>query len=348
MFTVLACADLQGGKVNLELTFQALPNIGELSRRVEEVFSTEVRSAGGADAGYDFRVNRLQIYDDVLLKWVDLVSSTQLHEYDQIYVFQPQTHWHVDTQQDLPPPRPPQQAGPAVAVHHAPQIEHHHHHHHHQQHSTVAAHPGGERPNIPAHDKTQVVFRELDLHNRGFIEYTEFERSLRERGLDFSSNTTGELFYKADLNRDGKVTFDEWSNWCQIYPNTLETLYFRTKDTSEEAQLRVQIQQAHDRMAANKAQIEALARQMEQNQNNTLTLQAQVGPLQQQAIAASQKRQTLTVDERELLEEEIRMERQRDQMRLQQARFKEVSEKFNRESAVKVCPFIFFQKKKKM
>eukprot|EP01061_Rhynchopus_euleeides_P015446 TRINITY_DN26380_c2_g1_i1.p1 TRINITY_DN26380_c2_g1~~TRINITY_DN26380_c2_g1_i1.p1 ORF type:complete len:204 (+),score=89.22 TRINITY_DN26380_c2_g1_i1:47-613(+) len=178
----------------------------------------------------------------------------------------------------------------------------------------------------------------MDIHNKGYIEYPEFERALRERGLDFSTNTTGELFYKADLNRDGRVTMDEWSNWGQIYPNTLETLYFRSKDTSEEAMLRGQIQRAHDQMAANKSQIEALQRQLEQNHNETLSLQSQIGPLQQQAIAAAQKRANLTGEERELLEEEIRMERQRDQMRLQQARFREVSEKFNRESATKGSP----------
>ncbi|TPP42307.1 hypothetical protein CGC20_29245 [Leishmania donovani] len=47
------------------------------------------------------------IYDDVLLRWTKLKSLAQLHEYDQLYVFQPQTQWHVDLQKELPPPRPP-------------------------------------------------------------------------------------------------------------------------------------------------------------------------------------------------------------------------------------------------
>ena len=340
MFTILACADLQGGKVNLELTFPALPNIGELTRRAEEVFGNEVRALGGQDPGYHFTVNRVQIYDDVVLKWVDLISTQQLHEYDQVYVFQPQTPWHIDTQQDLPAPRPP--SAPVAGG--APQSS---------VHGGGAAwpvagpvgpspaHPGGERPNIPTQEKVSVVFKELDVHAKGYLEYPEFERALRERGLDFSSNTLGELFYKADLNRDNQVTFDEWVNWAQIYPNTLETLYFRSKDTSEEAQLRGQIQRAHDQIASNKSRIEMLQRELEQNAAASSGLQGQVSALQGQLAEAGQKRQQLTVDERELLEEEIKMERQRDQMRMQQARFHEVTEKFNRGAASKVCPSLY-------
>eukprot|EP00756_Hemistasia_phaeocysticola_P018338 Hpha_TRINITY_DN15587_c1_g14::TRINITY_DN15587_c1_g14_i1::g.108479::m.108479 len=110
MFTVLTCADLFGSKCNLELTFPALPSVAELQRRVEDVFNSEMhatRPPGAPVPPEGFRVSRVQIYDDVLLKWVDLISSTQLHEYDQLYVFQPQSPWSVDTQQDLPAPRPP-------------------------------------------------------------------------------------------------------------------------------------------------------------------------------------------------------------------------------------------------
>jgi hypothetical protein len=108
MYTLLACADLYGEKMNLEITFSAMPTIGELHRKIVEVFSAEAASC--RPQGYpaiDFQIARLQIYDDVLLKWADLVTGTQLHEYDQMYVFQPQSPWHIDVQKDLPPPRPP-------------------------------------------------------------------------------------------------------------------------------------------------------------------------------------------------------------------------------------------------
>jgi hypothetical protein len=94
--------------MNLELTFPAMPTLQELQRKIVEVFSSEgaLRRPHGYPA-VDFHIARLQIYDDVLLKWTDLVTCTQLHEYDQLYVFQPQSPWHIDVQKDLPAPRPP-------------------------------------------------------------------------------------------------------------------------------------------------------------------------------------------------------------------------------------------------
>lgn len=116
MYTLLCCADLYGEKVNLELTFSAMPTMGELQRKVTEVFNAE--SQLKRPQGYptvDFQIARLQIYDDVLLKWTDLVTCTQLHEYDQLYAFAPQSPWHIDVQKDLPPPRPPTVAGSSAA-----------------------------------------------------------------------------------------------------------------------------------------------------------------------------------------------------------------------------------------
>ena len=117
MYTLLCCADLYGEKMNLELTFSAMPTMGELQRKVNEVYNGEAQLK--RPQGYptvDFQIARLQIYDDVLLKWTDLVTCTQLHEYDQLYAFQPQSPWHIDVQKDLPPPRPPTVAGSSTAA----------------------------------------------------------------------------------------------------------------------------------------------------------------------------------------------------------------------------------------
>ncbi|RNE98967.1 calmodulin-like protein containing EF hand domain [Trypanosoma rangeli] len=118
MYILLVCADLFGEKCNLELGFSSMPTIAELQRKVLEVFQMEasMRRPPGYPVA-NFTIVRVQIYDDALLKWVDLVSQTQMHEYDQLYVFQPQTSWHTDVQKDLPPPRPPSQSCAASAVH---------------------------------------------------------------------------------------------------------------------------------------------------------------------------------------------------------------------------------------
>eukprot|EP00659_Diplonema_papillatum_P018603 gene18603-28689_t len=111
MFTVLVCADLYGSKVNLEIPFPnapPVPSINELTRTIEQIFEQEAHYL--KPPGYpltEVKVSRIQIYDDTYLNWMDLVNSSQLHEYDQLYIFQPQSRWHVDLQKDLPAPRPP-------------------------------------------------------------------------------------------------------------------------------------------------------------------------------------------------------------------------------------------------
>eukprot|EP01063_Lacrimia_lanifica_P026387 TRINITY_DN3549_c0_g1_i1.p1 TRINITY_DN3549_c0_g1~~TRINITY_DN3549_c0_g1_i1.p1 ORF type:complete len:364 (+),score=161.09 TRINITY_DN3549_c0_g1_i1:60-1151(+) len=355
MFTVLACADMFGSKVNLELTFPALPTIGELTRRAEEVFTSEmhaIRPAGAQVPAEGIRINRLQVYDDVMLKWVDLISSAQLHEYDQVYIFQPQSLWHVDTQQDLPAPRPPTAGGPGPAAA-APAY------------ATPAApasslgqasvhrgfppemnsapsqpmHAGaGERPDVALDVKVRAIFDEMDVGRKGYIDYNDIERGFRERGLDLSNNTLGELFYKADLNRDGHVTRDEFQNFSLIYPNTTECLYFKGVPTPEEAAIQGQIQQLQNHMAENQAREQQNLKEIDSLEASTAALQQDLQRLQAQAAEAAKRKVTLDADERELIEEEVKMERQHDQLRLSKARFEEAQAKFNRGSQAKGSP----------
>ena len=358
MFTLLCCADMFGSKVNLELAFSAVPTIGELTRKIEEVFTAEMHALrpSGAQLPPDgIRVSRLQVYDDVLLKWMDLISSTQLHEYDQVYVFQPQTPWQVDTQQDLPAPRPPTVGMNVSAVHQPPPFEqsaryaqqqqqpqHQQQQQGYYQQSGAPIHPQGsyldERPNLGPEEKSRAVFDEMDASRRGFLEYADVERVFRDRGLDFSTNTIGELFYKADLNRDGRITVDEFVNWALIYPNTCDCLYFRGKVNDEEAQIQNQIQQAYDQINQNQNREQQIAREIEAIESANRGLEEDIARCQQQAIEASNKKIVLDAEERELIEEEVKMERQHDQMRLSKARFQEASDRFNRGAAAKGSP----------
>ncbi|CBZ25974.1 conserved hypothetical protein [Leishmania mexicana MHOM/GT/2001/U1103] len=112
MFTLLCCADLAGKKVNLEIALDTFPaTLRCLESDIARIFNREVEESGGVEHSTSlteaFQVMSVFIYDDVLLRWTTLKSLTQLHEYDQLYVFQPQTQWHVDLQKELPPPRPP-------------------------------------------------------------------------------------------------------------------------------------------------------------------------------------------------------------------------------------------------
>lgn len=113
MFTILCCADLHGEKVNLEITLNVVPvSVQDLVESLTRIFAREEAALQSSQLGAAadipaFEIVSTFIYDDALLQWTKLKSITQLHEYDQLYVFQPQTRGHRDTQQDLPPPRPP-------------------------------------------------------------------------------------------------------------------------------------------------------------------------------------------------------------------------------------------------
>lgn len=112
MFTILCCADINNEKVNLELVLEELPrSISVLKDAITQIFGSEAQAAGSRP----FAIARVNLYDDAHHCWADLVSLEQLREYDQLYVFQPQSQWHRDVQRDLPPPRTPIAGGPIRA-----------------------------------------------------------------------------------------------------------------------------------------------------------------------------------------------------------------------------------------
>lgn len=189
--------------------------------------------------------------------------------------------------------------------------------------------PTGWAPQTATEEKAQQVFEELDLLRRGFLEYADVEMGFRQRGLDFSNNTVSELFYNADSNRDGRVTFDEWCNWATVYPNSLESLWFHSRDCVEERSLRQQMRQAEEQLQSNQRRREQLQRELGDLDTADDELRRTQEEQRRAAKEHERKRVKLTGGERDLIEEEIKMERQRDQMRLQEVRFQEVSQRFN-------------------
>eukprot|EP01065_Artemidia_motanka_P007657 TRINITY_DN13829_c0_g1_i1.p1 TRINITY_DN13829_c0_g1~~TRINITY_DN13829_c0_g1_i1.p1 ORF type:complete len:413 (+),score=136.76 TRINITY_DN13829_c0_g1_i1:62-1300(+) len=391
MFTLLVCADIYGQKVNLEVGFPSVPTINELTRKVEQVYEEESKHM--KPQGFPalrFEVSRIQIYDDTFLKWVDLLSSTQLHEYDQLYVFQPQSAWHVDLQKDLPAPRPP--TGPAPGIEqqsqvppqpHAPQATPQYYNSPSQppqqmpplppqsqqlpQQQPLYAQPTGspfaapsapaaspyrsgptgpapgaqlpqptgpalaarERQNVPKEQKVQMVFRELDSQQKGFVDPAELERGFHSRGIDFSSNTVQELFQKGDQNRDGRLDWQEWVLWCDLYPNTLEVMYYRGRDSWDEEQQRRDKDSLVQQVERCRQREEDLKRQLDECVREQNHLRQQLSEQEQRGHDAVHRRTMLEQQERDLLEQEIKLERQKDQLRLSQQRFQEVAWQFD-------------------
>eukprot|EP01062_Namystynia_karyoxenos_P023136 TRINITY_DN188_c1_g4_i1.p1 TRINITY_DN188_c1_g4~~TRINITY_DN188_c1_g4_i1.p1 ORF type:complete len:429 (+),score=158.95 TRINITY_DN188_c1_g4_i1:86-1288(+) len=254
---ILACADLYGQKVNLEVPFACLPTISELMQKCKDYFEYEGNMVKPPNSPVrPFTVGRIQVFNDATSRWEDLARPDQLQHHSQIYIFQPNI---PDIQSDLPAPRPAS----------------------HPDAQRVAAHPGGspspagyggynhphqsaigglaERPHVPSHEKAQVVFRELDTNGKGFVDYGDLERGFKQRGLHFAVNTIGELFHKADLNRDGRIEYREWEKWAEVYPNTLDAMYYRGKDTGEEAQVRNQMREVQEQNDADQLAQDVLA-----------------------------------------------------------------------------------------
>ncbi|KAJ9458431.1 calmodulin-like protein containing EF hand domain [Diplonema papillatum] len=109
VFTVLAAVDFHQ-KCNFEFTFPTCPTISELRERLEMTLSTEaaLRRPAGVPLA-PFVIHRIQVFDERMEMWVDLVSSSQLADYCQLYVFQRESPWHKDTPGRIPPPVRPSQ-----------------------------------------------------------------------------------------------------------------------------------------------------------------------------------------------------------------------------------------------
>eukprot|EP01060_Flectonema_neradi_P035463 TRINITY_DN6533_c3_g1_i1.p1 TRINITY_DN6533_c3_g1~~TRINITY_DN6533_c3_g1_i1.p1 ORF type:complete len:609 (+),score=160.92 TRINITY_DN6533_c3_g1_i1:55-1881(+) len=120
VFTVLCAVDFHA-KCNFELVFPGVPSISELREKVETVLSAEsaLRRPAGVPVA-PFIAHRVQVFDERMEMWVDLVSTSQLADYCQIYVFQRESPWHKDTPGRIPPPVKPFSPGGDIYSIHRP------------------------------------------------------------------------------------------------------------------------------------------------------------------------------------------------------------------------------------
>eukprot|EP00754_Rhynchopus_humris_P015983 Rhum_TRINITY_DN14488_c15_g1::Rhum_TRINITY_DN14488_c15_g1_i1::g.92685::m.92685 len=366
-FTMLVCADLFSDKVNLEIPFPEKPTLEELRSHVQNQFTAEMRALQPPNmAAIDqFVVSRVQIYDDVNNSWVDLSSPQQLHEFDQLYCFQPLNPWQNDLQKDLPPPRPPtvpvpftggggawsgQQpvSQPAAALAAAPlQLSY-------QQpqappsqpmyvggglpqpHSLAAA--SGERPNIPLEERIRVSFQEIDEQRKGWVDSTELERAFRNRGIDFSASTVNELFQKADGTREGRLDAQKWHHFATVYPNTVDAVYYRGRDMRSEQHLRDEMAGAQRELEAGRAKEHELRAAAEAQAQHNQRLAAQLQSNEIQLRETTDRRNLLEGQERALIEQEVKLERQKDALRISMSKFKETANAFDRDAATTGSP----------
>eukprot|EP00754_Rhynchopus_humris_P026981 Rhum_TRINITY_DN15054_c0_g1::Rhum_TRINITY_DN15054_c0_g1_i1::g.135006::m.135006 len=213
MFIVSCGCDLYGRKQNVKLEFPTCPTMTELINAVESQFDVVSRSA--RPAGYPdvpFKVQTFQVYDDILLRWVDLYSSSQLTNGCQVFCFQPESIWHSDSQGIIPeakgnvtwttPVGSPRRARVATDAGVAPALS----------------------------EKLRSVFYDCDVGNKGYILYSDLRAAFAKADMEFTYATIGELFTVADSNRSGHITYDEWVRFAIQYPNVIDAMFFRARD----------------------------------------------------------------------------------------------------------------------
>lgn len=184
---------------------------------VESQFDVTARAT--RPAGYPdvpFRVQTFQIYDDVLLRWVDLYSSAQLTSGCQVYAFQPETIWTVDLQGAIPMARETVTWSSSVGSPRRARI----------------ATDSGVPPSLS--EKLRSVFYDLDSGNKGFILYSDLRAAFIRNDIEFAYSTIGELFNEADRNRDGHISYDEWVRFAIDHPSIVDALFFRARDLQAE------------------------------------------------------------------------------------------------------------------
>lgn len=220
VFWVSVSSDVYGRKENVRLEFQSCPTLTELINATEAHYDTSARSV--RPAGYPdipFRVQTFQIYDDVLLRWVDLYSSAQLTSGCQTYAFQPETVWSVDLQGSIPPAKDVVTWSSAVGSPRRARF----------------ASDSGVPPSMS--EKLRAAFYELDSGSKGYILYSDLRSAFLRLDIEFNYSTVGEIFNEADRNRDGHISYEEWVRFAIEHPNIIDALFFRARDMGAEARL---------------------------------------------------------------------------------------------------------------
>eukprot|EP00756_Hemistasia_phaeocysticola_P012885 Hpha_TRINITY_DN15235_c3_g1::TRINITY_DN15235_c3_g1_i1::g.67886::m.67886 len=212
-FNVCAGTDLYGRKANVKLEFPTCPTMTELINACESQYDVQSRSS--RPAGYPdipFKVQTFQVYDDILLRWVDLYSSAQLTNGCQVFCFQPESIWHSDAQGIIPEAKDTVTWTTPVG---SPRRQ------------RMAA-DAGVSPTLS--EKLRSVFYDIDYGNKGYILYSDLRAAFAKCDMEFTYATVGELFTVADSNRSGHVTYDEWVRFSIQYPGVIDALFFRSRD----------------------------------------------------------------------------------------------------------------------
>lgn len=231
--------DLYGVKQNTRLQFSGVPGIAELICTAEAHFDREARGmrpAGCPDQG-PFKVQSMQVYDDVLMRWVNLYSSEQLKTGVQVFLFQPESAFHSEAPGDIPPPKyaPESWLGSPARV------------------RAVAA-AGITDPVLS--EKLRRVFYDIDRDRARYVPYTTLRDYFVRHELPWTATALGDYYA-----RTGNMTYEDWCYFAARYPQYIDSLYYRAIQDSYADRAAYDAEVAQSQRRAREAELRAFYEQ---------------------------------------------------------------------------------------
>lgn len=386
MFTLLVCSDVCNTKLNLEIGFATVPTILDIKQRISEVFATEVLElqrqgllphdaeiVDAASSQHLLSLDRMQIYDDQVQKWVDLASAQQLHEFDQVYVF-PRRRAHLDSRRDLPPPRPPTNRGvgaaPSPITGTTPTVS-----------RAAAATPpppplGSTSPFVPPPNRLEsprrprspgrarspttrprsparrardaaplvdtvgsgdsrlhTVFAFADRNDVGYVTRNDFGALFRDTHVTFSDVVIDDMFLQHAQSRN-YLSFADISDWAHKFPTVFAALYSRIKATEGRSRLQDDLRSVERRLIALRSKEEELRLEMDRV---LIDIKADEGLRREIELDLQHRGSTRThleEEEQVLLDKEVRVQHQRYMLEKDERELVEAARRFDQHRGV--------------
>eukprot|EP00756_Hemistasia_phaeocysticola_P002062 Hpha_TRINITY_DN11429_c0_g2::TRINITY_DN11429_c0_g2_i1::g.137355::m.137355 len=226
VFACKVATDLYGRKCNTMFELDDTPNMETLHNVVESHYDVAARST--RPAGYPhipFKVHTFQLFDQVLLSWVELYSSAQLFHCAQLYAFQPENPWHSDVQGKLEAAVPIINWMSMIGL---PR----------RSRAGQTEHDRGQPPTMK--QKLESVFEDLDIGGKKYIIQKDLLWMLETLGVKVVGRKLNAQFMKHNRVRSGKLSFEEWCAFGRDNPNIIDVIFFKKRpvwndDTAREA-----------------------------------------------------------------------------------------------------------------
>lgn len=310
-FHVHMCAEVgsAGIKRNIEVKFERKPEaVSKIGDEGEIIFRQEVALKGEDPRA--FAVDFIVYYDDQSSRWKPLENMEQLQEYAQLYLFQANANGNEQIR-EIPPP-----SSQATAFATASRTVH--------------------RPGVSSidQDKVSAVFKEMDINESEQIEVSEMIHAFNAAGIDFNEETIVRLFEKSDANGDGRITWDEFCVFAELFPNTVETLYWRLRQVDVEGTSR----SAAGALKTHRQEEHTIKKKLADMERERKVLESRVR--QEQAIAREldPRRRYLEDEEQDLINKEFALQFHRDMVVQAEVNFSETASRFDHASQKQGSP----------